>query len=62
MKLKVCKHCKLIVEGDTCPICKKSDFTTVFQGQINVIDPERSFIAKQVGIKIKGNYALKINH
>ncbi len=61
MKKKVCKHCKLIVDGDICPVCKKSDFTTVFQGQINVIDVDRSFLAKRIGISVKGNYALKIN-
>ncbi len=57
---KVCKHDKLFVEGDVCPLCGKSDFTTNWQGRIIVIDPVRSEIAKKINIKMKGEYALKI--
>ena len=61
MKKKVCKSCKMIVQGDVCPVCKKNSFTTSFQGQINVLDANKSFIAKKIGIKSKGDYAIKSN-
>ncbi len=57
---KVCKHCKIFVDGDVCPICGKSDFTTNWQGRIVVLDPVKSEIAKKIGINAKGDYALKI--
>ncbi len=57
---KVCKKCKIFVEGDKCPICGGTDFTTSWQGRIIVIDPVRSEIAKKLGINTKGDYALKI--
>jgi len=44
-----------------CPICKKNSFTNTFQGQINVLDANKSFIAKKMDISVKGDYAMKIN-
>jgi DNA-directed RNA polymerase subunit E" len=59
MKKKICKSCNLIVQGETCPLCKKNAFTTSFQGQINVLDANKSFIAKKIGLTVKGEYAIK---
>ena len=61
MKKKICKICRRVVEGDMCPICKKNSFTNTFQGQINVLDANKSFIAKKMDISVKGDYAMKIN-
>lgn len=58
-KKKVCKRCKLFVEGNVCP-CGVSSFTTTFQGRLLITDPENSLIAKNVGITTKGEYAIKI--
>jgi len=60
MKKKVCKFCKIIVEGPTCPICKRNSFSTNWQGQINVLDANKSFIAKKIDTKSKGEYAIKV--
>ncbi|MBN2423349.1 DNA-directed RNA polymerase subunit E'' [Candidatus Woesearchaeota archaeon] len=60
VKEKVCKKCKIFVEGNECPICKSNQFSTNWQGQINIIDAERSEIAKKLKISIKGKYALKV--
>ena len=57
---KACKNDKLIVEGDECPLCKKNQFSTNFQGTISVIDPNKSEIAKIMGFTAKGDYAIKI--
>ncbi|RME52856.1 DNA-directed RNA polymerase subunit E'' [Candidatus Woesearchaeota archaeon] len=60
MKKKVCKRCKIFVEGELCPICKKDSFTTVFQGLIHFLNVEKSVIAHKMGVEKNGEYALKI--
>jgi len=60
MKKKACKKCKILVEGNECPICKKNQFSTNWQGQIVVIDPVKSEIAKVMGYEHKGDYAIKV--
>ena len=57
---KVCKKCRIFVEGAVCPICKNSNFTETWKGRINVIDANKSEIAKKVGIDVKGEYAIKV--
>ncbi len=59
VKKKVCKRCKMFVEGNECPICKTSNFTTNWQGRIYIIDPKKSFVGKQIGVDVKGEFALK---
>ena len=60
VKKKVCKKCKLFVEGNECPNCKSNQFSTNWQGKIYIIDPVKSDIARILGITAKGEYALKI--
>ena len=59
-KRKVCKKCKLFVEGNECPICHGNQFSTNWQGRIYIVDPNKSAIAKKIGIKVKGEYAIKV--
>ena len=59
-KEKVCKKCKLFVEGNVCPICKSNQFTNIYQGKLYILDVNKSYIANQIGIKEKGRYAIKI--
>lgn len=59
MKKKICKKCKLFVEGTECPICKGNQFMTNWKGRIAVLDAEKSQIAKKIGLKVKGEYAIK---
>ena len=59
MKKKVCRKCKLFVEGNECTICKSTEFTTTWMGRITIMDPDKSEIAKKLDIKIAGNYAIK---
>lgn len=59
MKRKVCKKCKLFVEGGECPVCKGNQFLTNWKGRIAVIDAEKSEIAEKMDIKVKGEYAIK---
>lgn len=60
MKKKVCKKCKLFVEGDECPVCKGSQFITNWKGRMYVIDANKSEIAKKIGAEVKGEYAIKV--
>lgn len=59
-KKKVCKKCKLFVEGNECPICKGNQFSTSWQGRFYVLDVNNSEIAKKAGITVKGEYAIKV--
>jgi len=56
---KACKSCKRIVDEDICPVCKEPT-TQYWSGYLAIIDPEKSEIAKKMGIKLPGEYALKI--
>ncbi|MCR4313235.1 MAG: DNA-directed RNA polymerase subunit E'' [Candidatus Roizmanbacteria bacterium] len=59
-KKKACKKCKLFVEKDSCPTCGSANFTTSWQGRLYVTDAERSEIAQKIGVKMKGEYAIKV--
>ena len=60
MKKKACRTCKIFVEGDLCPICKKDSFTTNWQGRIAFLDTKKSHVAHEMGIDVKGEYAIKV--
>ena len=60
MKKKVCKKCKLFVVGDVCPVCKSNQFSTNWQGRFNVLDANKSMIAKKIEVTVKGEYAIKV--
>ncbi len=59
MVKKVCKKCLIVVQGSECPICKGNKFSTNWQGRVVIMDPNKSMIAKKVGINVKGEYALR---
>ena len=60
MKKKVCKKCKLFVEGNACPICKGNQFSLNWQGRLYVLDANKSVIADKIEITVKGEYAIKV--
>ena len=60
MKKKACKRCKMFVEANECPVCKTSSFTTTWQGRLFALNTEKSMIAERVGIKEKGESAIKV--
>lgn len=60
MKKKVCRTCKIFVEGELCPVCKKSAFSESWQGQVTIMDPTNSQIAKQMGFVVEGDYCIKV--
>jgi len=59
-KKKVCKSCKIFVEGSECPICKGNQFSMNWLGRVYILDANKSMIAGKIGAKIKGEYAIKV--
>ena len=59
-KEKACRICRRIYEGDKCPNCGSKEFSDSFKGRIEVTNPEKSEVAQKIGIKSKGNFAIKI--
>jgi len=50
----------MFVEKDKCPNDGNDKLTDNWKGRIAIIDSNKSEIAKRVGIKNKGEYAIKI--
>ena len=59
-KEKACKNCKLIYEGDVCPNCEKKDVSDTFKGKVEIVNPEKSEVAKELKITKKGLYAVRV--
>ena len=57
---KVCKSCKLFVDGNNCPVCKGNQFSTNWQGRIFIADANKSMSAQKMEITVKGEYAIKV--
>ena len=58
--LKACKNCKYLVEHETeCPACGGKEFTDKFNGLIFILNPN-SEIARKIGAKIPGKYAVRV--
>ncbi|MCS7130418.1 MAG: DNA-directed RNA polymerase, subunit E'' [Archaeoglobaceae archaeon] len=57
-----CRSCKFVsVDAIICKNCGSSDLTKEWYGYLIVLDPERSEIAKALGIKTPGKYALRVD-
>ena len=48
------------MEGNKCLNCGSDSFTTSWQGRLYVTDISKSMIAEKIGIKVKGEYAIKV--
>ena len=59
-KEKACKNCKRIYEGDECPNCGKKETSDSFKGKVEITNPEKSTLAKELKINKKGIYAIKL--
>ncbi len=58
---KACKNCHLIItEGHVCPGCNSGELTDKWSSYIIVFDPENSEIAKKIGAKAPGKYAVRV--
>jgi len=50
----------MIYEGNSCPNCQSTDNVEGFKGKVTVIDAENSEIAKHLGVKGKGVFAIRL--
>lgn len=58
---KACKACHMIVEeASACPSCAGAEFTERFSSIVAIFDVEKSEVAKKLGAKVPGRYAVKI--
>ena len=60
MAIKACKECKRLVTGEECPVCRSSKLAENWKGKIIILNPDKSELAKKLGIKDPGEYALRI--
>jgi len=60
MSEKACSNCHYLTKENSCPKCKSSSLSEDFGGLVVLFDPETSAIAKAMGVKDKGRYALKV--
>ena len=55
-----CKECHLILDEKTCPRCPEAEASREWHGFIEILNPESSDIAKEMGILTPGRYALRV--
>jgi DNA-directed RNA polymerase subunit E" len=59
-KERACKQCKSIFEGAKCPKCGSQEFSDSFKGRVVVLNADESEVAKNLKIKDKGKFAIKL--
>ena len=57
---RACRNCRFISNSKVCPNCKSTSLSDDWVGELIVVDPEKSEIAKNMGIKSPGRYALRV--
>jgi len=60
MREKACKNCRMLSSGAICPNCKSSNLSDDWNGLLVVIDPQNSEVARKLGIKNSGRYAVRV--
>ncbi|MDP7657611.1 MAG: transcription elongation factor subunit Spt4 [Nitrososphaerales archaeon] len=56
-----CRKCKSLASGKLCPACNSTDLSKDWAGLIIILDPEKSEVAKSLGISKSGRYALRVS-
>ena len=60
MVVKACKRCRALFEGSKCPQCESTENADSFKGCVNILDPEQSEIAKNLNLKKRGLFAIRL--
>ena len=55
-----CRKCRALTTERVCPVCGSTDLSENWSGMIIIVDPERSEVAKVIGAKVRGKYALSV--
>ncbi|MEF8835612.1 MAG: transcription elongation factor subunit Spt4 [Candidatus Thermoplasmatota archaeon] len=58
-KKKACKDCNYLTEENECPLCG-GEVSREWQGYLVIVDHEHSMLAKKMGIRANGKFALKV--
>ena len=61
MKKVACKKDKHLTTEGQCPVCKGEQFSPAWKGRLFILRPDKSQIAKQIGIVKEGEYAIKVS-
>jgi DNA-directed RNA polymerase subunit E" len=61
MKELACRKCRMLTSEKTCPNDGSTELSKEWSGLIIIINPERSQVAKTLGIAKPGRYALKVS-
>ena len=57
---KACKACKTIYTGTKCPRCGSEESSDSPKGKIVILDSQESELARNLKIKEKGVYAIRV--
>ncbi len=50
MTQKACRNCRILVDGDVCPLCKSTALTKTWEGSIMLVNIEGSEVAAELGV------------
>jgi len=56
-----CRKCKMLTNEKACPNDGSTELSHEWSGLIIIINPEKSQVAKTLGIEKPGRYALKVS-
>ncbi|MEM1942849.1 MAG: transcription elongation factor subunit Spt4 [Candidatus Caldarchaeum sp.] len=60
-KARACRNCRRIVSGNVCDACGSSSLSSSYSGLLIILDVESSQIARELGIRKPGRYAVKVD-
>ncbi len=55
-----CRKCKTLTTEKVCPNCGSTELSEEWSGLVIIINPEKSQVARTLGITKQGRYALKV--
>jgi DNA-directed RNA polymerase subunit E" len=61
MRELACRKCKMLTNEKACPNDGSTELSNEWSGLIIIIAPDRSQVAKTLGITKAGRYALKVS-
>ena len=57
--MNACTACKLISTKERCPVCGNPTSNN-WSGLLIITDPDTSYVAKELGITLAGEYCLRV--
>ena len=61
MKEQACRKCRMLTTEKSCPNDGSNELSNEWSGLVIIINPEKSQVAKTLGIAKAGRYALKVS-